>query len=100
MNARGIFIAWYTIVRREVLRGFRLWAQNFLPAAVTSALYFLIFGAFLGSRIGQIHGVSFVAFVVPGLVMLSVVTGVFMHTAFLFFSAKFFNRNIDEVLVS
>lgn len=100
MDSKGLFISWYTIVRREVLRGFRLWSQNFLPVAITSALYFLIFGAFLGSRIGEINGVPFVSFVIPGLVMMSVVTGTFSHVAFLFFAAKFFNRNIDEVLVS
>lgn len=100
MNLKGLYIAWYTIVRREVLRGFRLWSQNFLPVAVTSALYFLIFGEFLGSKIGEIQGVPFASFVVPGLVMMSVVTGTFSHVAFLFFTAKFFNRNIDEILVS
>ena len=100
MSPQGLFIAWYTIVRSQVVRGFRLWAQNFLPAAVTSALYFLIFGSFLGSRIGDIHGVPFVSFVVPGLVMLSVVTSTFSHVAFIFFGAKFFNRNINEILVS
>lgn len=100
MNAHGLYIAWYTLVRREVFRGFRLWAQNFLPAAVTSALYFLIFGAFLGGRIGDVHGVPFVSFVISGLIMLSVVTNVFGHVAFIFFGAKFFNRNINEILVS
>jgi len=100
MNAYGLFIAWYTLVRKEVVRGFRLWAQNFLPAAVTSALYFLIFGEFLGSRIGDIHGVAFVSFVIPGLMMLSAATSTFEHVAFIFFGAKFFNRNINEILVS
>lgn len=100
MDKQGLFISWYTIVRHEVVRGFRLWAQNFLPAAVTSILYFLIFGSFLGSKIGEVQGVAFVSFVVPGLIMLSVVTNTFMHVAFIFFGAKFFNRNINEILVS
>jgi len=100
MDTNGLFIAWYTLVRHEVVRGFRLWAQNFLPPAITSILYFLIFGSFLGSRIGEIHGVPFVSFVIPGLIMLSVVTSSFMHVAFIFFGAKFFNKNINEILVS
>lgn len=100
MGAEGLFIAWYTLIRKEVLRGFRLWAQNFLPAAITSALYFLIFGSFLGARIGDIQGVPFVSFVIPGLVMLSVVTSAFTHVAFIFFGAKFFNRNVNEILAS
>lgn len=100
MNAKGLFIAWYTIVRHEVVRGFRLWAQNFLPPAVTALLYFLIFGAFLGSRIGDVQGVSFVSFVIPGLIMLSVITSAFTHVAFIFFMAKFSSRNINEILVS
>lgn len=100
MNFSGLFIAWYTLVRHEVRRGFRLWAQNFLPAAVTSALYFIVFGAFLGSEIGEIKGVPFVSFVVPGLLMLNAATSTFEHVAFVFFGAKFFNRNINEILVS
>ena len=79
---------------------FRIWPQTFLPSIVTSALYFLIFGAFLGSRIGEVHGVPYVMFVVPGLVMLAVVTGSYANTSFVMFSSKFFGRNIDEILVS
>lgn len=79
---------------------FRIWPQTFLPSVVTSVLYFLIFGAFLGSQIGDIQGVSYLMFVVPGLVMLAVITNSYANTSFVMFSAKFFNRNIDEVLVS
>jgi ABC-2 type transport system permease protein len=78
----------------------RIWPQTFLPSVVTSSLYFLIFGAFLGSKIGDIHGVPYVMFVVPGLVMLAVVTNAYANTSFVMFSSKFFGRNIDEILVS
>ena len=71
-----------------------------MPSVVTSVLYFLIFGAFLGRQIGEVHGVPYIMFVVPGLVMLAVVTNAYANTSFVMFSAKFFNRNIDEVLVS
>src|SRR3989338_857209 len=100
MNAYEKWISFYTIVRKDVVRMLRIWPQTFLPSLVTSALYFLIFGAFLGSHIGELHGVPYILFVVPGLVMLAVVTNAYANTSFVMFSAKFFNRNIDEVLVS
>lgn len=100
MTPSQIFTSFFTIVRKDVLRMFRIWPQTFLPSIVTSALYFLIFGAFLGSRIGEVHGVPYVMFVVPGLVMLAVVTGSYANTSFVMFSSKFFGRNIDEILVS
>jgi ABC-2 type transport system permease protein len=100
MNPQGLLTAYYTIVRKDARRIFRIWPQTFLPSAITSALYFLIFGAFLGSRIGDIGTVPYVSFVVPGLVMLAVVTNSFANVATVMFSAKFMVRNIDEILVS
>lgn len=100
MTPYQTWISFFTIIRKDVLRMFRIWPQTFLPSIVTSALYFLIFGAFLGSRIGEVHGVSYVMFVVPGLVMLAVVTNSYANTSFVMFSSKFFGRNIDEILVS
>jgi ABC-2 type transport system permease protein len=94
------WISFYTMLRRDVVRLIRIWQQTFLPSIVTSCLYFLIFGAFLGSRIGEVHGVPYIQFVVPGLVMLAVVTNSYMNTSFTMFMSKFFNRNIDEILVS
>lgn len=79
---------------------FRIWSQTFLPSVVTSVLYFLIFGSVLGDRIGGFGDHSYVQFVIPGLVMLAVVTNAFSNTAFTFFTSKFFARNIDEILVS
>lgn len=100
MDPREIWISFYTIVRKDVIRMVRVWPQTFLPAVVTAALYFLIFGAFLGDRIGSFGDTSFIAFVVPGLVMLQVITNSFSNVAFVMFSSKFFNRNIDEIMVS
>lgn len=88
------------MLRRDVTRMFRIWVQTFLPNAMTATLYFLIFGSFLGSRIGEIQGVSYVSFVLPGLIMLSVVTSSYANTSFTFFTSKFFARSIDEILVS
>lgn len=100
MTPYQTWISFYTIIRKDVLRMFRIWPQTFLPSVVTSALYFLIFGAFLGSKIGVVHDVPYVMFVVPGLVMLAVVTNSYANTSFVMFSSKFFGRNIDEILVS
>ncbi|HVW82553.1 MAG TPA: ABC transporter permease [Candidatus Paceibacterota bacterium] len=100
MTAYEKWISFYTIIRKDVVRVLRIWPQTFLPAIVTSTLYFVIFGSFLGSRIGSIQGVSYILFVVPGLVMQAVVMGSYMNTSFTMFSSKFFNRNIDEILVS
>lgn len=94
------WISFYTMLRKDVVRMLRIWPQTFLPSVVTSTLYFLIFGAFLGSRIGEVQGVPYIAFVVPGLVMLAVVTNSYMNTSFTMFMSKFFARNIDEILVS
>jgi len=100
MDAKGLWISFYTIVRKDIVRIFRIWPQTFLPTIVTSVLYFLIFGAFLGSRIGNIGDVPYVLFVVPGLVMLGIIMNAYNNVAFAFFSSKFFARNIDEILVS
>lgn len=94
------WISFYTILRKDMKRILRIWPQTFLPSAVTSALYFLIFGSFLGSRIGEVHGVSYILFVVPGLVLLAVVTNAYANVANVMFTSKFFSRNIDEILVS
>ena len=88
------------MLRKDMVRIFRIWVQTFLPSVVTSCLYFLIFGTVLGSRIGTMQGVNYMQFVVPGLVMLAIVTNSYANTSFNFFQSKFFNRSIDELLIS
>lgn len=88
------------MIRKDVIRMFRIWVQTFLPSAITSSLYFLVFGTILGSQIGQMQGVDYMVFVVPGLVMLAIVTTSYANTSFMFFTSKFFARSIDEILVS
>ncbi len=100
MTKQETFIALYTMVRKDVVRMFRIWSQTFLPSVITSVLYFLVFGKILGEHIASIDGVSYLAFIVPGLVMLSVITNSFSNTVFTFFTAKFFFRTIDTILVS
>ncbi len=94
------FISFYTILRKGVIRIFRIWSQTLLPSLVTSVLYFAVFGTILGSRIGDLNGIPYMLFVVPGIVMLAVITNSFMDVASTFFMSKFFSRNIDEILVS
>jgi ABC-2 type transport system permease protein len=99
MNARGQYIAYATIVRKEVTRVLRIWPQTLFPPVITQTLYFLIFGKFIGSQIRDIHGISYMAFIVPGLVMMSVINNSFMNVVSSFFSSKF-QRSIEELLVS
>ena len=100
MTVVEMWTSFYTMLRKDVVRIFRIWPQTFLPSVITSVLYFLIFGKVLGERIGDIGGFSYIQFVVPGLVMLAVVTNAFTNVASTFFQSKFFSRNIDEILVS
>ena len=88
-----------TIVRKEVIRFLRIWPQTFLPSVVTTLLYFLIFGTFIGSQIKSVDGVSYMAFIVPGLVMMSILNGSFQNIAFSFFQLKFM-KTVEEILVS
>lgn len=100
MDGYKLWISFYTMVRKDIVRMFRIWVQTFLPSVITSVLYFLVFGTVLGSRIGQMQGVDYMTFVVPGLVMLAIVTTSYANTSFMFFASKFFARSIDEILVS
>jgi ABC-2 type transport system permease protein len=100
MDSFGLWISFYTMLRKDIVRMFRIWVQTFLPSVITSCLYFLIFGSVLGSRIGEMQGVDYMTFVVPGLVMLAIVTNAYSNTSFSFFQSKFFFRGIDEILVS
>jgi ABC-2 type transport system permease protein len=93
------WIALKTIVRKEIVRIVRIWTQTLLPPVITQSLYFVIFGKFVGSRIGQIQGLSYMSFIVPGLVMMAVINSAYANVVSSFFSAKF-QRNIEEILVS
>jgi ABC-2 type transport system permease protein len=100
MTPQQKWTSFYTMLRKDMVRIFRIWVQTFLPSVVTSCLYFLIFGKVLGPRIGEVHGVDYMTFVVPGLVMLAIVTNAYANTSFVFFQSKFFARSIEEILVS
>ncbi len=93
------YIALLTIVRKEIRRYLRIWSQTLLPSAITMSLYYVIFGSLIGSRIGQMGGYSYMEFVVPGLIMMAIVTNSYANVASSFFGAKF-NHSVEELLVS
>ncbi len=99
MSHREKWIAFCTILVKEVRRYLRIWPQTLLPPAITMSLYFVIFGALIGSRIGEMGGFSYMQFVVPGLIMMSVVTNSYSNVVSSFFGAKF-NHSVEELLVS
>jgi len=92
-------IALQTIIRKEITRILRIWTQTLLPPLITQTLYFVIFGKFIGSQIGSIQGVSYMSFIVPGLVMMAVISSSYGNVVSSFYGAKF-QRSIEEVLVS
>ena len=92
-------IALHTLLKKEIFRFTRIWSQTLLPPAITMSLYFIIFGKFIGSQIRDIHGFSYIQYIVPGLVMMSMITNAYANTASSFFMTKF-NKSIEEMLVS
>lgn len=91
--------AFRTILRREIVRFTRIWVQTLVPPAITMTLYFVIFGSLIGSRIGEMGGMDYMSFIVPGLIMMSVITNSYANVSSSFFSAKFQNF-IEEMLVA
>ena len=92
-------IALYTLVRRELVRMFRIASQVFLPPVITTTLYFLIFGSLIGPRIGTIQGVSYPMFIAPGLIMMSVIVNSYGNVSSSLFGVRF-QKSIEEMLIS
>ena len=99
MNLRLNAVATQTIVRKEVIRVMRIWVQTIVPPAITMTLYFIIFGNLIGRRIGTMDGFDYMAYIAPGLIMMSVITNSYGNVVSSFFGAKF-SRHIEEMLVS
>lgn len=99
MNNQQKWVAFVTIVRREIRRFMRIWPQTLVPPVITIALYFVIFGKLIGSRIGEMSALPYIQFVAPGLIMMSVITNSYSNVVSSFFGSKF-QRNIEELLVS
>ena len=92
-------IAFRTIVTKEIFRFVRIWPQTLLPPAITTALYFLIFGKLIGGRIGEINGATYMDYIVPGIILMSVISHSYANVVSSFYSTKF-QRNIEELLVA
>ncbi|RLA06113.1 MAG: ABC transporter permease [Gammaproteobacteria bacterium] len=92
-------IAYKTILIKEVLRFSRIWVQTILPPVITTVLYLLIFGNLIGSKIGMMDGHSYIDFIIPGLILMTVITNSYANAVSSFYSAKF-QRHIEELLVS
>lgn len=92
-------VGYYTMVRKEFVTVIRIWTQTLLPPVITMSLYFTIFGTFIGSQVANIHGYTYIQFIVPGLVMMAIITSAYAHTVFGFYFTKFL-RTIDTLLVS
>ena len=99
MNRRLMWVGYKTIVRKEITRILRIWGQTIVPPAITMSLYFIIFGELIGRRIGDMGGFTYMQFIVPGLVIMSVITNSYGNMVSSFFGAKF-GKHIEELLIS
>ena len=99
MSGHPFWIGYKTIVRKEVTRILRIWGQTIVPPAITMTLYFIIFGELIGRRIGDMGGFSYMQYIVPGLVIMSVITNSYGNMVSSFFGAKF-GKHIEELLIS
>ncbi|MBV5308912.1 ABC transporter permease [Chromatium okenii] len=98
-NWQRYWITFATILTKEILRFTRIWVQTILPSVVTTTLYFVIFGHLIGDRIGDMNGFAYLDFIVPGLVLMGVITNAYSNVVSSFYSSKF-SRYIEELLIS
>lgn len=99
MNFQQQTVALNTLIIKEIRRILRIWPQTLMPPAITMTLYFVIFGKMIGERVGEMGGVSYMQFIVPGLIMMAVITNSYSNVVSSFFATKF-HGNIEEMLVS
>ncbi|MBT8439806.1 MAG: ABC transporter permease [Gammaproteobacteria bacterium] len=99
MKLTRYYIAFKAILSKEILRFMRIWIQTVLPPAITTALYFIIFGKLIGEQIGEMDGYRYIDFIVPGLILMSVISNSYANVVSSFYSSKF-QRHIEELLIS
>jgi ABC-2 type transport system permease protein len=92
-------VGFKAIVIKEVLRFARIWLQTIIPPVITMSLYFVIFGNLIGSQIGDMDGIRYIDYIVPGLIMMAVITNSYSNVVSSFYGCKF-HRHIEEMLVS
>jgi ABC-2 type transport system permease protein len=99
MNLAAQWTALLTIWRKETIRYLRIWPQTLVPSAITIVLYFMIFGHVIGGRIGLMEGLPYMTYIMPGLIMMAVITSAYANVVSSFFGARF-NRSIEELFIS
>ena len=99
MTTDRLYISFKTIVTKEITRFMRIWTQTILPAAISMALYFVIFGNLIGPRIGMMDGFSYMEFIAPGIIMMSIINNAYSNVSSSFFGARF-QRHIEEILIA
>jgi len=99
MKLEQQWVAFHTIVTKEVMRFVRIWVQTVLPAAITMGLYFVIFGHLIGSQLAPIQGYSYIDYIVPGIILMAIINNSYANVVSSFFGAKF-QRHIEEMLIS
>jgi len=99
VNLQQKTVAYQTMVVKEVSRFMRIWIQTLLPPAISMTLYFIIFGNLIGSRIGEMGGLSYMQYIAPGIIMMSIINNAYANVVSSFFGAKF-QKHIEEMLVS
>ena len=93
------WVAFRTLFIKEILRFSRIWVQTLLPPAITMALYFIIFGKLIGEQIGDMEGFRYIDFIVPGLILMSVISNSYANTVSSFYFSRW-NKHIDELLIA
>lgn len=99
MRLKANYVAFKTILVKEVLRFMRIWLQTLLPAGISMGLYLLIFGNLIGSRMGDVQGIPYRDFIVPGIILMAVITNSYSNVVSSFYSTKY-HRHVEEMLVS
>ena len=100
-NKINISVTLWTLASKEVRRFMRIWVQTLVPPAVTMSLYFVIFGSLIGPNIKPevTDGFAYVQYMIPGLIMMSVITNSYANVVSSFYSVKF-QKSIEELLIS
>jgi len=99
MKLQEQWVAFHTIVTKEVMRFIRIWVQTVLPAAITMGLYFVIFGHLIGSQLAPIQGFNYIDYIVPGIILMAIINNSYANVVSSFFGSKF-QRHIEEMLIS
>lgn len=99
MTPKEKYVAFTTLLCKEVVRFTRIWMQTILPSSITMSLYFTIFGGLIGSQLRDIEGYNYMEYIVPGILLMAVMNNAYSNVVSSFYSAKF-QRHIEELLIS